>query len=79
MARSKKIFAIKMSSKMKTSSINKPIKKLGRLSLFKIEKQKRQSILASIKLDDGKGNQSESESSKRELKKVIKEIYSGFS
>ena len=27
MARSKKIFAIKMSSKMKTSSINKPIKK----------------------------------------------------
>lgn len=58
---------------------NKQIKKLGRLSLFKMEKQKRQSILASIKLDDGKGNQSESESSKRELKKVIKEIYSGFS
>jgi hypothetical protein len=38
----------------------------------------RESILASIKLDDGEGNQSESEAAKIELKTAIKKIYAGF-
>ena len=58
---------------------NKQIKRIGKFSLLRIETQKRESILASIKLDDGEGYQSESESSKNELKNIIKEIYEGFS
>ena len=58
---------------------NKQIKRIGKISLLRMEKQKRESILASIKLDDGEGYQSESESSKNELKNIIKEIYEGFS
>ena len=57
----------------------KQIQKLGRFSLLRMEKQMRESILASIKLDDGEGNQSESDSAKIELKNAIKDIYSGFS
>ena len=53
--------------------------KLGRFSLLRMEIQMRESILASIKLDDGEGEQSESELAKIELKNVIKDIYSGFS
>ena len=57
----------------------KQIQKLGRFSLLRMEKQMRESILASIKLDDGEGDQSESDSAKIELKNTIKDIYSGFS
>ena len=44
-----------------------------------MEKQKRESILASIKLDDGGGHVSESESAKIELENAIRDIYSLFS
>ena len=57
----------------------KQTQKLGRFSLLRMEKQMRESILASIKLDDGEGEKSESESAKIELKNAIKDIYSGFS
>ena len=57
----------------------KQTQKLGRFSLLRMEKQMRESILASIKLDDGEGDQSESDSAKIELKNTIKDIYSGFS
>ena len=57
----------------------KQTQKVGRLRLWRMEKQMRESILASIKLDDGEGNHSESETSKRELKAAMEEIYSGFS
>ena len=57
----------------------KQTKKIGKIGLLKIDKQMRESILASIKLDDGRGNQSESDSSKSELKNIIKQIYSVFS
>ena len=39
---------------------NKEIKKMGFLNMIKMEKQSKESILASIKLDDGFGNHSES-------------------
>ena len=57
----------------------KQIQKLRRFSLLRMEKQMRESILASIKLDDGEDDQSESDSAKIELKNAIKDIYSGFS
>ena len=57
----------------------KRTQRIGRFELWRMEKQMRESILASIKLDDGGGNHSESETAKSELKAVIKEIYSGFS
>jgi nucleoside-diphosphate-sugar epimerase len=57
----------------------KQTQKLGRFGLLRMEKQMRESILASIKLDDGEGNQSESEAAKSELKTAIKKIYAGFS
>lgn len=53
--------------------------KLGRFKLMWMEKQMRESVLASIKLDDGMGNQSENQTSKMNLKSAIEEIYSGFS
>jgi nucleoside-diphosphate-sugar epimerase len=52
--------------------------KLGRFKLMWMEKQMRESVLASIKLDDGMGNQSENQTSKMNLKSAIEEIYSGF-
>lgn len=58
---------------------NKQTKKIGRIELWRMEKQMRESILASIKMDDGEMNQSESDSAIGELKAAIKEIYSGFS
>ena len=58
---------------------NKQTKKIGRLGLWRMEKQMRESILASIKMDDGEMNLSEEDSASSELKAAIKEIYSGFS
>ena len=55
------------------------IKKLGIFGLLRMEKQKRESILASIKLDDGEDHISESESAKVELENAIRDIYSLFS
>ncbi len=57
----------------------KETQELGRFGLFRMEKQMRESILASIRLDDGEGNKSESESARSELKSTITEIYSDFS
>lgn len=54
-------------------------KKIGKFGLLRMEKQKRESILASIKLDDGEGHISESESAKIELENAIRDIYSLFS
>lgn len=61
------------------SVTKKQVKKHGIFGLWRMERQMRESILASIKLDDGKGNQSESDVAMGELEAVIQEIYSGFS
>lgn len=58
---------------------NKQTKKIGRSGLWRMEKQMRESILSSIKLDDGEGNHSERGTANSELKAAIKEIYSSFS
>jgi nucleoside-diphosphate-sugar epimerase len=57
----------------------KKSKRLGIFSLLRMEKQKRESILASIKIDDREGCSSESDSAMIELENAIKDIYSVFS
>lgn len=57
----------------------KRTQRIGKLGLWRMEKQMRESILASIKLDDGGGNLSESETANSELRTAIQEIYSCFS
>jgi nucleoside-diphosphate-sugar epimerase len=57
----------------------KKSKRLGIFSLLRMEKQKRESILASIKIDDREGYTSESDSAMIELENAIKDIYSVFS
>ena len=52
---------------------------LGRFKLRAVEKQMRESIVASIRMDDGMMHQSENESSRENLKAIIENIYSGFS
>lgn len=61
------------------SVTKKQTKKLGIFSLWRMERQMRESILASIKLDDGRGNQSQNDAAMGELRAVLEEIYSGFS
>ena len=57
---------------------NKKIKKIGRLQLLRFEKQTRQSIIASIKLDDGKSRDSESDNNRQKILEYLKQIHSGF-
>ena len=57
----------------------KQTQKIGRFGLWRLEAQMRESILASIKLDDGGGNHSETEAASRGLEAAIKEFYSDFS
>ena len=57
---------------------NKKIKKIGRLQLLRFEKQTRQSIIASIKLDDGNSRDSESDSNRQKILEYLKQIHSGF-
>ena len=72
-------FQYKLDSNYITNSVFDITKKIGKFSLLRMEKQKRESILASIKLDDGEGHISESESAKIELENAIRDIYSLFS
>lgn len=57
----------------------KQTQKLGKISLWRMESQMRESILASIKLDDGDSDRSESDAANGELRAAIEKIYSGFS
>ena len=57
----------------------KPITRLGWFGLRTSESQMRESILASIRLDDGEGQKSEGQPALDELKTAIGAIYSGFS
>ncbi|MCH1481815.1 MAG: NAD(P)-dependent oxidoreductase [Candidatus Poseidoniaceae archaeon] len=57
---------------------NKKIKKIGRLQLLRFEKQTRQSIIASIKLDDGNSMDSESDSNRQKILEYLKQIHSDF-
>ena len=58
---------------------SKQTQRLGPLRRQRMELQMRESVLASIKLDDGFGDRSESQASKVRLKSLIGEIYSDFS
>ena len=57
----------------------KPIRKIGTLRMRKMELQMRESVLASIKLDDGRDDCSENQDSEKRLRALIEEIHSGFS
>ena len=57
----------------------KPIRKIGALRMRKMELQMRESVLASIKLDDGRDDCSENQDSEKRLRTLIEEIHSGFS
>ncbi|MEJ6524736.1 MAG: NAD-dependent epimerase/dehydratase family protein [Opitutales bacterium] len=52
---------------------------IGRIKRMWMEKQMRESVLASIKLDDGMGDQSENQAAERRLITIVENIYSGFS
>lgn len=58
---------------------SKKTRRLGILRMQRMELQMRESVLASIKLDDGMVNQSESQANKMRIKSLIEEIHSGFS
>jgi len=58
---------------------SKPIRKIGALRRRKMEIQMRESVLASIKLDDGRDDCSENQDSEKRLRTLIEEIHSGFS
>ena len=58
---------------------SKPIRKIGALRRRKMELQMRESVLASIKLDDGRNDCSENQDSEKRLINLIEEIHSGFS
>jgi len=53
---------------------SKPVKKHGRLKMSGWDKQMRESILASIRLDDGYDNESESHEARQNLLSYIQEI-----
>lgn len=57
---------------------SKPMRKIGALRIRKMELQMRESILASIKLDDGRNDCSENQQSEKRLRTLIEEIYSVF-
>lgn len=57
---------------------NKNITKVGRLRLLRFEKQTRQSVIASIKLDDGNSRNSESDNNRQKILAYLKQIHSDF-
>lgn len=57
---------------------NKNIIKIGRFQLLRFEKQTRQSVIASIKLDDGNSSDSESDNNRQKVLAYIKQIHSEF-
>lgn len=61
------------------SVTSKPIRKIGALRRRKMELQMRESVLASIKLDDGRDDCSENQDSEKRLRTLIEKIYLGFS
>jgi nucleoside-diphosphate-sugar epimerase len=58
---------------------SKPMQRIGALRSRRMELQMRESVLASIKLDDGLNDRSENQASERRVKSLIQEIHSGFS
>ena len=58
---------------------SKPTQRIGLFRKRKMDSQMRESVLASIKLDDGLNDHSESQVCKKRLKVLIQAIYSGFS
>jgi len=58
---------------------SKPTRRIGLLQRWRMEPQMRESVLASIKLDDGEDYQSERQVCEKRLKSTIEEIYSSFS
>ena len=57
---------------------SRPLRKIGALGRRKMELQMRESILASIKLDDGRNDCSENQESEKKLRTLIEDIHSGF-
>ena len=57
---------------------SKPTRKVGALRRRKMEPQMRESILASIRLDDGHDDSSENPESEKRLRTLIEEIHSGL-
>lgn len=58
---------------------SKPVRRIGLLRRWRMEPQMRESVLASIKLDDGMGYQSERQVNEKRLTSIIEEIYTSFS
>lgn len=58
---------------------SKKKRRIGILRRQRMEIQMRESVLASIRLDDGFANQSEEQTNRERLKSFIEEIHSGFS
>jgi nucleoside-diphosphate-sugar epimerase len=58
---------------------SQPIRRLGRIQRLRMDPQMRESIHASIKLDDGRGDGSEHQDGKKRLISAIETIYASFS
>jgi dTDP-4-dehydrorhamnose reductase len=58
---------------------SKKTQRIGIVRRQRMEVQMRESVLASIRLDDGLANQSESQANRKSLNSLIEEIYTGFS
>ena len=58
---------------------SKPMRRIGVLRRRKMELQMRESVLASIKLDDGQNDRSENQASEKRLRTLIQEIHSVLS
>jgi nucleoside-diphosphate-sugar epimerase len=58
---------------------SKQTRSIGGIKRMRMEKQMRESVLASIKLDDGMGSVSENQGAERRLIAIVEEIYSVFS
>ena len=58
---------------------SKKFRRIGIIRRQRMEVQMRESVLASIRFDDGLANQSEGQANRKRLNSLIEEIYTGFS